>query len=492
MHDQELEDIDGWEEEPEIITNNYMKIPQSLMIPYTIIEINEIEKSMYTCVKNVKELFAISEDNAITLLKMYKWNEDKLQQDYFANDKTVLQGCGLVPDPSTGIKEGSKTDCLICLSSLQDRPVDKLICNHVFCSDCWAMYVIVSVKSGKDCVLTRCPLVDCPIIVPKTIFDKYLSEDLRNDYIKHVCKSYTDENKAMRWCPAPGCTFLAVNESLVQVDVTCKCGYIFCFSCGGESHLPCTCDINKKWTIKSSSESENILWIMANTKSCPKCSKPIEKNQGCNHMTCSQCRHEFCWICMADWKTHGTTTGGHYKCNRYEEDSKLSKQLKEMEKKKEEAKTELAKYTFYFERYNNHDKAMKIAIKQLGEVDAKMALLNKARNIPLMELQFLKEAAIALISVRRVLKNSYAYGYYATNPNEKVIFEDLQGSLENNCDQLHRLLERDINIYAKESIVDDSPFFNYKSELVNYFEITKNFFKNFCEGVKSGLAEGNI
>ena len=27
-------------------------------------------------------------------------------------------------------------------------------------------------------------------------------------------------------------------------------------------------------------------WIINNTKPCPSCSSPIQKNEGCNHMTC--------------------------------------------------------------------------------------------------------------------------------------------------------------------------------------------------------------
>ena len=88
------------------------------------------------------------------------------------------------------------------------------------------------------------------------------------------------------------------------------------------SHKPCDCDMAEEWSTKVNAESENVTWIMANTKQCPGCQKPIEKNQGCNHMTCNQCRYEFCWICMGEWKSHGSATGGYYKCNLYEEKKK--------------------------------------------------------------------------------------------------------------------------------------------------------------------------
>lgn len=99
---------------------------------------------------------------------------------------------------------------------------------------------------------------------------------------------------------------------------------------------------------------------MANTKSCPKCKRAIEKNQGCNHMTCKLCSHEFCWLCLGDWKEHGQKTGGYYNCNKYEELKKQgNKDIMSAESKIAEAKNELNKYMFYFERFNNHDKAEK-------------------------------------------------------------------------------------------------------------------------------------
>lgn len=59
----------------------------------------------------------------------------------------------------------------------------------------------------------------------------------------------------------------------------------------------------KDWWRKKEEDSATATWISSYTKDCPKCQSPIEKNGGCNHMWCKQCRHEFCWVCLGKKKT---------------------------------------------------------------------------------------------------------------------------------------------------------------------------------------------
>ncbi len=134
----------------------------------------------------------------------------------------------------------------------------------------------------------------------------------------------------------------------------------FCMLCNSESHQPTTCEIADKWKLKLNNESENLTWITANTKSCIKCHKPIEKNQGCNYMKCISCGQEFCWVCMLDWPKYHTD---HWKCNKYEEVKKIDPKLTQQEQAAAKAQNELKRLMFYMDRFQNHKKSIEYAEK---------------------------------------------------------------------------------------------------------------------------------
>ena len=94
-----------------------------------------------------------------------------------------------------------------------------------------------------------------------------------------------------------------IRSSLAQLVPTVACGasaaHVFCFGCAVDGdHRPVVCAVARMWLQKCRDDSETANWIKSNTKECSKCQSTIEKNGGCNHMTCKKCKYEFCWVCM--------------------------------------------------------------------------------------------------------------------------------------------------------------------------------------------------
>jgi ariadne-1 len=65
-------------------------------------------------------------------------------------------------------------------------------------------------------------------------------------------------------------------------------------------------------------------------------------------MTCKQCKHEFCWLCLGDWKKHGSETGGYFSCNIYKPSDKVEDPDEER----------LKMMQHYCDRYSEHKKGM--------------------------------------------------------------------------------------------------------------------------------------
>ena len=124
------------------------------------------------------------------------------------------------------------------------------------------------------------------------------------------CIAFSDDSSDDECCPN------AISQKLLP-RCRCSCGFSFCYTCGYEYHSPVNCSIVRQWQLKCANEAQNLNWILENSKPCPSCSRPIEKDHGCMHMTCSVCKYEFCWLCGEPWSLHSQKTGGFYSCNRY-------------------------------------------------------------------------------------------------------------------------------------------------------------------------------
>ena len=102
-------------------------------------------------------------------------------------------------------------------------------------------------------------------------------------------------------CPFPDCESYAKKIDNNKYVNCIQNGHKFCFNCLKEWHgnEPCKDEIDKSFQNWKDSKQE--------VKRCPKCKYFIEKYEGCNHITCFNCKYQWCWLCNQKYED------GHYK-----------------------------------------------------------------------------------------------------------------------------------------------------------------------------------
>lgn len=209
-----------------------------------------------------------------------------------------------------------------------------LSCGHRFSNECWRGYLAAAIAQGPQAALsTRCPAMDCSEIIPLEIWRKRSETKVINRYLQYRMDHFITYHPKTFWkCPGIDCMYTAMQMELVKPsinnpknnhhhdkkksrsEIVCKCGTRVCSLCISEGHWPVQCELIRRWNDKTRSNGRNLEWILVHTKPCPGCTQPIEKNQGCMHMTC-RCGYEFCWVCLGKWNRHAD----NWRCNVYNE-----------------------------------------------------------------------------------------------------------------------------------------------------------------------------
>ncbi|EMP35291.1 Ankyrin repeat and IBR domain-containing protein 1 [Chelonia mydas] len=293
-----------------------------------------------------------------------------------------------------------------------------------------------------------------------------------------MASAFVENNPAIKWCPIRACERAVrltrqgsnttgsdtLNFPLLRAPaVDCGKGHLFCWECLGEAHEPCDCQTWKNWLQKISEmkpeelvgvseayeDAANCLWLLTNSKPCANCKSPIQKNEGCNHMQCAKCKYDFCWICLEEWKKHSSSTGGYYRCTRYEIIQHVEEQSKEMTveaEKKHRRFQELDRFMHYYTRFKNHELSYQLEQRLLKTAKEKMEQLSRALSgteggCP--DTTFIEDAVQELLKTRRILKCSYPYGFFLEpKSTKKEIFELMQTDLEMVTEDLAQKVNR--------------------------------------------------
>uniref|UniRef100_A0A2P2LQL4 RBR-type E3 ubiquitin transferase n=1 Tax=Rhizophora mucronata TaxID=61149 RepID=A0A2P2LQL4_RHIMU len=467
---------------------------------YTILGEADIRQRQEEDIMRISTVLSISKVAASILLRHYNWSVSKVHDEWFADEEKVRRSVGLLDKPVVQFLDGREMTCGICFENYPCEMLHAAACGHPFCASCWAGYISTAVNDGPGCLMLRCPDPSCVAAVGQNMINMLASDEDKGKYSRYFLRSYIEDNRKTKWCPAPGCDY-AVDFVVGSgsYDVTCRCSYSFCWNCTEEAHRPVDCGTVAKWILKNSAESENMNWILANSKPCPKCKRPIEKNQGCMHITCTPpCKFEFCWLCLGAWSEHGERTGGFYACNRYET-AKQEGVYDEAEKRREMAKNSLERYTHYYERWATNQSSRQKAHTDLQQMqNVHLEKLSDLQCQPESQLKFIIEAWLQIVECRRVLKWTYAYGYYLPEHEhakrqffeylQVVFFSQTAGEAESGLERLHQCAEKELQVYLNAE-GPSKDFNEFRTKLAGLTSVTRNYFENLVRALENGLSD---
>ena len=202
-------------------------------------------------------------------------------------------------DPIIRLKEGRV--CGVCDTDLDenDMKYNRLKCNHSCCLHCWFEYLKGLVVEAKVKEI-KCFTFNCPTVLDEKFILSIIKSDAKlvQKYRNFKQKAEIVKCQTKKFCPEPDRQSFIERKEGEGKYVQCELGHKYCYICLKPWHgnQPCDEQLDKDFQ----------LWKEGKViKQCPCCKLYTEKNKGCNHLTCAECK--YMWLCLGEY------TDDHYR-----------------------------------------------------------------------------------------------------------------------------------------------------------------------------------
>ena len=357
-------------------------------------------------ISKLAEVLLLDLDDIEALLLAFEWNSDKLVDTYVNDQAKTMALIGRMEnqgDAERRLSESGDELCPICINPITGPTLDVPFCKHVCCMDCWKTYLSTKLDQDQACS-TTCPIGSCKTKITTQLFYKAFENEpaKQRKYDLSLVRSYVESDRSYSWCHNPkGCDFIIRMSKDGREEGWCTdCGWQTCFTCTYvEAHYPASCSHMSQWMddggyyegMNEDAQSKHLARLIA--KRCPNCQANIEKNDGCLHMKCIKCSHDFCWRCLQPWRP---THRDYYNCS-----SKVSKLAQSN-----------MKFVEFNKRCQHHNMAKSFAFSTRDR------LLNLNGSQDPEKLRYATDVCTTLAHCRRILAYCNVFNFYTTDTDK--------------------------------------------------------------------------
>ncbi|XP_073986313.1 linear Ubiquitin E3 ligase isoform X3 [Rhodnius prolixus] len=203
-------------------------------------------------------------------------------------------------------------ECSLCAGKYSlKQMVSMLECDHRCCFDCAKNYFTLQIteRSINDCVCPFCKEPELGKLGEDQVLDYFSNLDI---FLKAVVQEKIHElfqrklrdrtlmqDPNFKWCVKCSSGYIANPRQTRLICPDCKT--ITCAKCGRpweKEHEKMTCQEYSAWKEFNDPENQLARHLDENGVTCPKCNnRYVLAKGGCMHLTCPQCKYEFCSGC---------------------------------------------------------------------------------------------------------------------------------------------------------------------------------------------------
>ena len=459
----------------------------------------ELQETQDALILQMSSLLGVPMATSTALLQAHGWSKELLVRAWFQDSKAACDRAKVrlplahqtsLLDRVARQLSVEERECEICTETIAE--LTTVPCSHSFCKECWRAYLELKISEGRVAQLL-CPGADCNQRVPADIVSSLVPKEVDAKYLKFGIDTFVEVSAGLKWCPHPGCSRavqlpdsaptvieeetdgatgvtpteegqIVVAKEVIPRAVDCGLGHFFCWACGEEPHDPCSCELWRQWKEEVTEEARKTVkqatsdaWVAKHSKPCPNCQVPIQRSDGCNHMACSKCYYEFCWVCLGKW-----ASCGYFMCYQLQVAQNAEKRLNRTKEVTAERvkRTKSKLFNVIHSRYLSHLESLRFEEPLLERVKEKAEALVKAARESSANIKedsidtgFVRDGVRELLKARRVLCGSYAFSYFIPNRKSQEHLIKLLAPLEKSTGTLAEMITRDRLCTPRDKIV---------------------------------------
>ncbi|KAF8954518.1 hypothetical protein BDZ97DRAFT_1864738 [Flammula alnicola] len=207
-----------------------------------------------------------------------------------------------LPGEDEPLEDGTGIECQCCFSEYAFVKMVQCPEAHLFCSGCVSQYA--STKLGEHDIEINCMHSSgCAQPFPASELRRVLSTKLMDLYerVKQQKEIEQADLEGLEECPF--CEWKCVLEVSKEEEKLFRCGNedggcgeVSCRLCKQKVGVRVLCEFEEDKHLDGRHAIEEAM-TRALMRNCPKCQKAFIKEQGCNKMTCPNCRTLSCYVC---------------------------------------------------------------------------------------------------------------------------------------------------------------------------------------------------